>query len=49
MDTLEDLEYADLCLLAHHFSDMQEKISKLEKESEIVGLKIKLQKLRNYE
>jgi hypothetical protein len=33
MDTLEDLEYADdLCLLAHRFSDMQEKISELEKE-----------------
>jgi hypothetical protein len=36
MDTLEDLEYADyLCLLVHRFSDMQEKVSKLEKESEI--------------
>jgi hypothetical protein len=48
MDTLEDLEYADdLCLLTHRFYDMQGKISKLEKESEIlvVGLRIKL---RNY-
>jgi hypothetical protein len=36
MDTLEDLEFADdLCLLAHRFSDMLEKISKLETESEM--------------
>jgi hypothetical protein len=47
MDTLEDLEYADdLCLLAHCFSDVQEKISKLEKESEIVGLRINIAKTK---
>jgi hypothetical protein len=47
MDTTEDLEYADdLCLLGHRFSDMQEKISKLEKESEIVGLRINIAKTK---
>jgi hypothetical protein len=47
MDTLEDLEYADdLCLLEHQFSDMQEKISKLDKESEIVGLRINIAKAK---
>jgi hypothetical protein len=36
MDSLEDLDYDDnLCLLAHSFSDMHEKISKLETESEM--------------
>jgi hypothetical protein len=47
MDTLEYLEYAhDLCVLAHRFSDMHEKISKLEKESEIVGLRINIAKTK---
>jgi hypothetical protein len=47
MDTLEDLEYADyLCLLVHRFSDMQENISKLEKESEIAGLRINIAKTK---
>jgi hypothetical protein len=47
MDTTEDLEYADdLCLLAHRFPDMQEKVSKLEKESEIVGLRINIAKTK---
>jgi hypothetical protein len=47
MDTLEDLEYADdLCVLVHRFSDMHEKISKLEKESEIFGLRINIAKAK---
>jgi hypothetical protein len=48
MDTLGDLEYAvDLCLLEHHFSDMQKKkISKPEKVSEIVGLSINFTKTK---
>jgi hypothetical protein len=44
---MEDLECADdLCLLAHRFSDMQKKISKLEKESKIVGLRINIAKTK---
>jgi len=44
---LEDLDYAnDICLLAQRFCDMEEKIKRLKKEEELVGLRININKTK---
>ena len=46
-ERLEDLDYADdICLLAHRFCDMEEKLRKLKEEAELVGLHININKTR---
>jgi len=37
-ERLEDLDYADTCLLAHRFDNMEEKLKRLKEEAELVGL-----------
>lgn len=46
-DRLEDLDYADdICLLSQSFQDMDTKLARLQKEAEIAGLKINIQKTK---
>jgi len=47
MERLEDLDYADdICLLARRFCDMEEKLTRLKEEAELVGLHININKTK---
>ena len=45
-ERLEDLDYADICLLAQRFDDMEEKLKRLKEEAELVGLHININKTK---
>jgi len=46
-ERLKDLDYADdICLLAHRFCDMKEKLKRLKEEGELAGLQININKTK---
>jgi len=45
-ERLEDLDYADICLLAQRFYNMEEKLKRLKEEEELAGLHININKTK---
>jgi hypothetical protein len=45
-DKLEDLDFADICILAQSFKDMEAKLNDLKVEAQNIGMKINSQKTK---